>query len=225
MSRLILHTDIPTLKLTDKLSTATLLIQETKLGGLPILKQDRLIGTLLESDIELLTDSGEKNLHRSISSFPLHTPLTIDINDHPYHALKQFGKIHHDFLPVVDKEMTYHGVVLRDDVMQEFFNDFYFSEDTSLLEVEVPLSQFKMSDMIRLIEQNETTVLSITSRPSLENNDAQLITMCVQTRDAFRLQRTLERYGYFITYNSNSSNPYDEDLSQKAQAFIRYLEM
>ncbi len=225
MSRLILHTDIPTLKPTDKLATAALLIQENKLGGLPILKQDKLIGTLLESDVELLTDAGEKNLHRSISSFPLHTPLTLDINDHPYHAFKQFGKIHHDFLPVVDKDMNYHGVVLRDEVMQELFDNLYFSDDVSILEVEVPLSQFKMSDMIRLIEQNETTVLSIAARPSLDHEDAQRITMCLQTRDAFRLQRTLERYGYCITYNSNASNIYEDDLTQKAQAFMRYLEM
>jgi len=225
MSRLILRTDVPTLKPTDKLATAALLIQETKLGGLPILKQDKLIGTLLESDLELLTDAGEKNLHRSISSFTLYAPLTLDINDHPYHAIKQFGKIHHDFLPVVDKAMNYHGVVLRDDVMQEFFNDFYFSEDASLLEVEVPLSQFKMSDMIRLIEQNETTVLSITSSRANENEGAQRVTMCIQTRDNFRLQRTLERYGYYITYSSNSSADYEDDLSQKAQAFLRYLEM
>ncbi len=225
MNRLILHTDVPTLKPTDKLATAALLIQENKLGGLPILKQDQLIGTLLESDLELLTDAGEKNLHRSISSFTLYAPLTLDINDHPYHAIKQFGKIHHDFLPVVDKSMNYHGVVLRDDVMQEFFNDFYFSEDASLLEVEVPLSQFKMSDMIRLIEQNETTVLSITSRRATENEGTQRVTMCIQTRDSFRLQRTLERYGYYITYSSNSSADYEDDLSQKAQAFLRYLEM
>jgi acetoin utilization protein AcuB len=225
MSRLILHTDIPTLKPTDKLATAALLIQETKLGGLPILKQDKLIGTLLESDVEMLTDAGEKNLHRPISSFTLYAPLTLDLNDHPYHAIKHFGKIEHDFLPVVDKAMNYHGVVLRDDAMQEFFDDFYFSDDTSLLEVEVPLSQFKMSDMIRLIEQNETTVLSIASRRSIEHDNAQRITMCVQTRDGFRLQRTLERYGYFITYNSNPSNDYEEDLTQKAQAFMRYLEM
>jgi acetoin utilization protein AcuB len=225
MSRLILHTDIPTLKPTDRLATATLLIQETKLGGLPILKHDQLVGTLLESDVELLTDAGEKNLHRSISSFTLYAPLTLEQNDHPYHALKLFGKIHHDFLPVVDKNSNYHGVVLRDDVMQEFFNDFYFSDDASLLEVEVPISSFKMSDMIRLIEQNETTVLSITSRRSIENDDTQRVTMCVQTRDGFRLQRTLERYGYFITYNSNGSDDYEEDLSQKAQAFMRYLEM
>lgn len=225
MSRLILHTDIPTLKPTDKLATAALLIQETKLGGLPILNQDKLVGTLLESDVESLTDAGEKNLHRSISSFPLYAPLTLNINDHPYHAIKQFGKIHHDFLPVVDKEMNYHGVALRDDATQEFFNDFYFSDDASLLEVEAPLTQFKMSDMIRLLEQNETTVLSIAARRSVENEDAQRITMCVQTRDAFRLQRTLERYGYCIAYNSNSSNGYEDDLAQKAQAFLRYLEM
>ncbi|MFQ3597753.1 MAG: CBS domain-containing protein [Chloroherpetonaceae bacterium] len=225
MSRLILHTDVPTLKPTDKLATAALLIQEAKLGGLPILKQDQLIGTLLESDVELLTDAGEKNLHRSISSFPLYTPLTLNQNDHPYHAIKQFGKIQHDFLPVVDKEMNYYGVVLRDDVLQEFFDEFYFSDDASLLEVEVPRSQFKMSDMIRLIEQNETTVLSITSHRSIDNDEAQRITMCVQTRDGFRLQRTLERYGYFITYNSNASDDYEEDLTQKAQAFMRYLEM
>lgn len=225
MSRLILHTDIPTLKPTDKLATAALLIQENKLGGLPIVKQDKLIGTLLESDIELLTDAGEKNLHRSISSFALYTPLMLNINDHPYHAFKQFGKIQHDFLPVVDKDMNYHGVVLRDDVLQEFFDDFYFSDDASLLEVEVPISRFKMSDMIRLIEQNETTVLSITSRRSIENDNTQRVTMCVQTRDGFRLQRTLERYGYFITYNSTPCDDYEEDIAQKAQAFMRYLEM
>lgn len=223
MSRLILHTDIPTLKLTDKLAIAALLIQESKLGGLPILKQDKLIGTLLESDIELLTDGCEKHLHRPISSFSLYAPLTLDINDHPYHALKQFCKIHHDFLPVVDKSMNYHGVVLRDDVMKEFFNDFYLSDDVSLLEVEVP-RQFKMSEMIRLIEQNETTILSIASHPS-DNKDAQRITMCVQTRNAFQLQRTLERYGYYVTYNSHSSHIYEEDLIHKAQAFMRYLEM
>ncbi len=225
MSRLNLRTDIPTLKLSDKLATAALLIQETKLGGLPILKQDKLIGILLERDLEQLTDAGEKNLYRSISSFPLQTPLTLNINDHPYHAFKQFGKIHHDFLPVVDKEMNYHGVVVRDEVIRELLDNLYFSDDVCIFEFEVPLVHFKMSDMIRLMEQNETTVLNIAARRSPEHEDAQRITMCVQTRDPFHLQRTLERYGYYITYNSHASHIYEDDLTQKAQAFMRYLEI
>ncbi|MCS6988083.1 MAG: CBS domain-containing protein [Chloroherpetonaceae bacterium] len=224
MSRLTLRSDVPTLKLADTLAAAALLIQETQLGGLPILKQDKLVGTLLESDVEMLTDAGEKNLHRSISSFPLYAPITLDVNAHPYHAIALFGKIQHDFLPVVDKEMNYHGVVLRDDAMREFFERFHFSDDASLLEIEAP-AQFRLSDLIRLLEQNETRVLSLSTRRSDENEDAQLITMQIQTRDAFRLQRTLERYGYCVTYNSHPSSAYEDDLAQKAQAFLRYLEM
>lgn len=224
MSRLTIHADVPTLKLSDALVDASRLIQETRLGGLPIVERDKLAGTLLERDVATLVDANEKNWHRPLSSFPLYAPITLERDAHPYRAISLFGKIQHDFLPVVDKEMNYYGVALRDEAMREFFERFHLSEDASLLEIEAP-AQFRLSDLIRLLEQNETTVLSLSTRRSDENENAQLIALQLQTPDAFRLQRTLERYGYVVVYNSHPSSLYEDDLARKAQAFLRYLEM
>jgi acetoin utilization protein AcuB len=226
MSRVRIHHDLPTLKPTDKLAAAALLIEESKLGGLPIVHEHHLIGTLLEEELELLTDGGEKNLEKTIQQFPLHAPTLIDAEAHVYHAMRLFGRINHHFLPVVGSDERYQGVVLRDDTVTDFFDLFTFSEGSVILEVEIPAAQFRMSDMVRVLEQNETIVLSINSYASPSDTDLRLVTMTVQSRDFFRLYRTLERYGYTVTYSSSKEvDPTAEDFADKAKALMKYLEM
>jgi len=47
----------------------------------------------------------------------------------------------------------------------------------------------------------------------------------LQVPDAYRLQRTLERYGYTVTYNSQAGESLLDDSMLKAQEFLRYLEL
>jgi acetoin utilization protein AcuB len=127
-------------------------------------------------------------------------------------------------LPVVGNSSTYLGVALRADAEQQVKELFSLSSDGVLIELETPVP-LRLSELVRLLEQNEAQVLTLAVRRLPNSTDTQFIVLHLQVPDAYRLQRTLERYGYAVTYNSQAGESLLDDSALKAQEFLRYLEL
>lgn len=219
------RTDIPFLRPSDDLDTAEQIIEDARLGGLPVVDEGKLTGAILERDLDAYREMLESKANHQLSSLVLPAPVTLPVGLHPYEAMKLFSKIPQRFIPIADKDATYAGLVLFEDVMTKVSNMLSADAEGVVIEMEVPAHQFRMSDVIRLIEQNDARVLNVASRLT-ESGEGQQITMKLQTLEPFRLQRTLERYSYVITYISHSDEAaLLDDTQHKAQEFIRYLEV
>lgn len=226
MIQSLIRHDLAALKPTDDLDHAELMIEDARLGGLPIIDNHKLSGTLLERDFDLYRDAIAKQKQPILSSLVLPPPLMLPVTAHLYDALTRLRDAPQRFLPVVEADYTFSGVLLYDDVMREAGKLLTATAEGTVMELEVPAHQFRLSDMVRMLEQNETRVLSMASRPSPTDEATQLITLKLETLEPFRLQRTLERYGYIITYISRDElSGVLDDAKHKAQEFIRYLEV
>lgn len=225
MDKAVIHKNIPVIKPSDTFDRALKLLREMRLDGLPVVKQRKLLGVLLESDIEYHIQRESGGLDQRVDTFHFETQVTVNQDAHPYEVMKLFDRVPYCFLPVVDNDKNYVGIIFKEDVIDELNDIFRLFEEGTVMEFEVPAAQFRMSEMIKMIEQNDAKVISIACRPSQTSETAQIITTKLEARDPFRLQQTMEKYGYPVLYSSSSSIDYLDDYTHKAQELLRYLEI
>lgn len=225
MDKAVIHKNIPVIKPSDTFDRALKMLREMRLDGLPVVKQRKLLGVLLESDIEFHIQRESGGLDQRVDTFHFESQVTVSQDAHPYEVMKLFDRVPHCFLPVVDSDKNYVGVIFKEDVIDELNEIFRVYEEGTIMEFEVPSAQFRMSEMIKMMEQNDAKVISIACRPSTTSETAQIITTKLEARDPFRLQQTMEKYGYPVLYSSSSSFDYLDDYAHKAQELLRYLEI
>ncbi len=223
MSQIKYRKDIPTLKSTDKIAEAFETVRTSGFGALPVVKHHKLVGMLHESD-EVLLKATEQHPSKTLGAIEFAEPPAIRYDAHPLDLVKTFRKNPLPLLPVVGNNTTYLGAVLRHDAEQQVMELFSLSSEGILIELETPV-QLRLSELVRLLEQNEAQMLALATRPAPNCVEAQFIVLHLQVPDAYRLQRTLERYGYTVTYNSQAGESLLNDSALKAQEFLRYLEL
>ncbi|MCS7012376.1 MAG: CBS domain-containing protein [Chloroherpetonaceae bacterium] len=223
MSQLQYRTDIRTLKSTDTLSDALQIVRSSQLGALPVLRHRKLIG-MLHADDAALIKAAEETPSQTLGSVKFADPPSLRHDAHCLDAIKQFRRTSLSLLPVVEADATYLGAILRRDAEQQLLELFSLQTDGILIELETPAS-IRLSEVIRLLEQNETRLFTVGTRPVPDSTDRQFLLFHLYTPDAYRLQRTLERYGYLITYNSHAGESILDDAALRAQEFLRYLEL
>ncbi len=223
MSQIKYRKDVTALKASDKISEALKVVQSSGYGALPVVKQRKLVGLLHEND-EALIRASEQNPSQTLASVEFAEPLALKYDAHPLEVIKAFRRTPAALLPVVGNESVYLGVVLRSDAEHQAMEIFSLNADGVLIELETPVS-LRLSEVIRLLEQNEAQTLTLALRPAPDSVDTQFIVLHLRVPDAYRLQRTLERYGYAVTYNSQAGESLLNDSALKAQEFLRYLEL
>lgn len=128
-------------------------------------------------------------------------------------------------VPVVDKDGRLDGVVSRSRILSFLADRMHSGEGSYTLEIEVPPTGAKLSEVIETIEKNDASVLTFTSWPTGTSHEGKIIFFRVATLDFFRLIRNMEKYGYPIRYHSGFPESGYDELREKALEFIRYMDM
>jgi acetoin utilization protein AcuB len=225
MNKRVVHKNIPVISLENTIQEALQILRELRVEGLPVVHDNKLLGIILTSDIEYHLQKGKTSPENKVQTLELENPIYARLDIHAYEILKNFDNVPYCFLPVIDSKDNYIGVVYKEDLVDELSDIFRVLEEGTVFEFEVPIEHFRLSEMIKVIEQNDAQVLSMTSRPSKTNASAQIVTCKLQTQEPFRLQNTLEKLGYPVSYSSASTVNFLDDTSFKAQEFMKYLEI
>jgi CBS domain-containing protein len=128
-------------------------------------------------------------------------------------------------VPLADEDGRYEGVVSRKRILNFLAERIHSGEGGSTMEIEVPPTGAKLSEIIETIEKNDASILSFTSWPSGVTGEGRIIFFRVATHDFFRLVRNMENYGYHIRYHSAFPDAGYDELREKALEFIRYMDM
>jgi acetoin utilization protein AcuB len=128
-------------------------------------------------------------------------------------------------VPLADAEGRYAGVVSSKRILGFLAERIHSGEGGSTLEIEVPPTGAKLSEIIETIEKNDASILSFTSWPTGAAGGGSIIFFRVATHDFFRLVRNIENYGYIIRYHSIFPDAGYDELREKALEFIHYMDM
>jgi acetoin utilization protein AcuB len=209
--------NIPVLRSSDTVATALRLMSESHVRDLPLINENQLLGIISEDDI-----LHHQNPDETIAQLPgpFKRPF-IKSHEHVFEVLKAAYQFQLTAVPVIDSDENFAGVVTRDDILG------FFAQETSILEpggtlvLEVPVKDYTMAEVARIIEQNNAKILSAFSKTNEESNKIEL-TIKISQAELQPIIASLNRYNYIVK-ETFTEPEYFDNLKERYDALMNYL--
>ena len=216
----LISTSTPSLNPNDTVEHALGLLMELRVRHLPVVDEDRhLVGILSEE--QMLDAEGPEAV---ISSLLSTNPIFVLPDAHVFEVTRVMLASQLTTVPVLDSKNLYVGLVRRHDLFEWFARMLGTQEPGAILALEVDERDYVLSQIIYSIEQNNVQVLSLSTERSPLNNEQLNITLKLNTTDASRVRFILEHHGYKVIAAFGEEDA-DEELADRVQEFMRYLEV
>jgi CBS domain-containing protein len=211
---------IPPVKSSDKLGTALDWMQEFKLGQLPIVDDGNFLGIITEND---LLDAMDLEASVGETRFSVWDSAYAKENQHIFDLLKLMSTFQLDFIPVLNGDMKYMGMVTLKDLMMNLGNQYAFHEAGGIIVVEVGQKSYVLSEIGRIVESADAKVLGLFVDPNPKTGDVRVI-LKLNVEDLSRVVSAFERFEYNVveTYQHiQGNNNYQQNLDN----LLHYLNL
>ena len=216
LAKELINYNIPTLQLNDKVSKALGLLNDFHLANLPVVSNDNFLGIISESD---LLDSDIDNTietlqHNFVNAF---VPPT----EHFLKAVNISIQFDTTLVPVVNSSLEYEGSITVSDLLKTLGNFSGAGEIGGLIVLEMNRTQFAISEISRIVESNNCTILHLNTTTS---NITGLLTVTIHTnkKEIDSVIATFERYDYNVVYSYGNEKSSDE-INTNYQNLMSYL--
>ena len=209
----------PPLRPADTVEYALGLLMELRVRHLPVVTEERTVLGLLSED-RLLDAAGPDAL---VADLVEGLPVSVGSQDHVFEVARLM--MEHDLttIPVL-RGKEYRGLVRRHDLFEWFARSLSTHAPGAILALEIKPRDYALSRLVHAIEQSDVRVLSIgTEQPASEDASIR-VTVKINVRDATRARAMLEREGYRVVAAFGEEED-QQDLADRVQAFMRYLEV
>ncbi len=213
----LISTSIQPVRTSDTGEEVLQKMQIYHVSHLPIVNKSRILGIISEEDI-LINDPKEPvGLYRLT-----HHQAFCKERDHIFDLMTKLGTLQLSVIPIVDEvKEIYLGVVTLEDLLKYFAVHFSFTDPGSIIVLECFNHNYLLSEIIRLAEADDISVLSsfITSIPG---SNKIYITLKTNAQDLNAYKASLERFGYII-HASFSDTEYSDSLLDRFDSLMTYL--
>lgn len=216
----IINQMLPPLKPSDEARKALTWMEEFRCSHLPVVDQGAFQGFLAEENILERND-----LTKLVQDFELAgINCLVAADTHFYDVLKLAGDHKLQMVAVQNDINQYAGVITVADIMVSFAQSASVQMPGSILVLSMDLIDYSLSEISRLIEENNAKVLSSTMAEDPMDKGKIKLTIKVNQDDLTRIVATLERFGYRIIGRYQSTVSVDEH-KDRLDMLMRYLNM
>jgi CBS domain-containing protein len=212
------NTSIPALKEHDTVEDALGLIMEWRVRHLPVINEaEELVGIVSE---EQLMDAPSADAE--IAHLVRPNPVSTHPDAHVFDAAKIM--VQHDLttLPITaGDDLRYVGLVRRHDIFEEFAQMLATQESGAILALEVSPRDYALAKLVHVIEQNGAKVRAVASEPA-DGSEKIRVTIKLNVTDTTRIRHVLEHNDYRVVASFGEDK---EEMHERAEAFMRYLEV
>lgn len=212
---------IPALTLGQAPIDALNKMRHFDLHALPVIDSDtnHLYGVITESDLlECLANSETINQHWGLTSFSAKQDL------HIFEALR-LANIHQaDLIPVTDNEQHFVGAVRVSDLMSQLTEITNVNTSGSVITITTPRSDLVLSEIMEMVEKEHAQILNVSTHAvedAVAEDDMVNVSLKVSADNAKHIAAAIKSLGYIIT--STSDYNYEEDMQERANEFLHYL--
>jgi hypothetical protein len=147
----------------------------------------------------------------------------IDSNKHYYDVLKAIGDEHLSVLPVLDEHRNYVGSISVSNLMEKMANVAAVSEPGSVLLLEVKAQDYSLSQIAQIIEGNDGKILSMyVARTMTGDLD---VTLKINKPEINGIIQTFQRFNYSIKSSYHINNYYNDDMKNRYEGLMNYLDL
>jgi CBS domain-containing protein len=209
---------ITPLKLTDTGSDALMFMDEMKVSHLPVVEGNEFVGLVSETDIYNMKDPdapiGEQKLP--------HLNVFVNEYQHFFNVIGVMAANNLTLIPVVDDKVHYTGSIMINNLVKYFSLTGAISSMGSIIVLELNQNDYVLSQISQIVESHDQKILSLYVTSQKDSTKIE-VTMKVNSMDIQPLIQTFNRYNYIIKATYSESTEMYEDLRDRYDALMNYL--
>ncbi len=210
---------VPPLKLRDTGVKALMWMNDFHVRHLPVVEEGKLLGILSEDEVLNFVDP-DKTIEESASVL---LEKYVSANRHLYDIMRLVVNHNLTVIPVLDENEEYVGLITVEDLIRKLADTGSITHPGGVLILSMAPRDYSLSEISRLIEAENTTILSsFISSPY--GNDQLELTLKLNKEDLKHVIATLERFGYDIKSAFYESEIIDT-LQDRYEGLMRYLDV
>ncbi len=209
---------VPALKTSDTGLQALSWMDIFRISHLPIVNNLEFLGLISDKDIYDLNMADEPIGNHKLSLF---SPYVM-MYQHIYEVIEIVSRLELTVVPVLDENKHYLGLITLNDLLHNFANLSALKQPGGILELELNVNDYSLTEISQIVESNDARILSLyVSSP--EDSTKMNITLKVNATDITSIVQTFNRYDYTVKASYMESDEMEGLLSNRFDAFMKYL--
>lgn len=213
----LISSSLVTLHPDDDGGRALSLMDELRVNHLAVVRNSFYLGILSEKEI-LSWNKTDEFIDEHLTE--LTAPSVIG-SQHLFDILQTVELNNLSVIPVLDEEKHYLGAITNRKLLYTVAKSTGIQSIGGMLVLQMKENDYSMSEIARIIESNDTKILSsyITSIP-----DAQMLELTLKLNkvDITAIVKDFERFDYTITASYNRNNQ-EDDFMERYESLMRFL--
>ncbi|NQY67668.1 MAG: CBS domain-containing protein [Flavobacteriales bacterium] len=210
--------ELPTIGKTDSSTKVLSLMDDYKVSHLPLFDNGKYLGMLSESDVLDFSSDDEIN----ITDLPLANQFIVE-EQHFYEVVKQFADLKLTAIAVLNVNGAYTGTISSKAIIQGMTFLMGVNAGGGIILLEVPINDYSMIEIARIVESNGAQILSCYSTP-ISNTSELKVTLKVNVSDIEAILQTFYRLNFKVTASYNQSE-HVSNIQERYASFMKYLEI
>ena len=212
-----LLSDLDPLATSDTVGEALLRLAEDHVGHLPVLDPEgRLDSVVSEAALHAHPDH-----EAPLGSLVAGEPVSIGLDTHVFDAAHLLRQHTLSVLPVVGEGGAYAGLVVRQDVFGQLAHMLATEEPGAIVVLDADRRNFSLGQVAQIVEQNGVRILSVSTEDDPGAGRVR-VTLKLNVTDTARVRHLMAHYEYRVAAVFDEA---EDDLEERAAAFLRYLEV
>jgi predicted transcriptional regulator len=214
----LINKNIPRLQPQDSVNKALQLITDFKVTHLPVISDNKFLGLISEED---LLDADEKGTVEFMTEHFIQA--SVFDNAHFLIAVNCSIQFDTNVVPVVNHQNDFAGVITTTDLLKSLANFSGANEIGGIIVLEMERSQFAISEISRIVESNDCTILHLNTTTHPETGML-TVTIHINKREITTVVATFERYDYHVNFQFGIEN-FENEIDSNYRHFMHYLDI
>ncbi len=214
----LINNNIPRLKLQDTAGKALQLINDFRVTHLPVVADDKYLGLISEEDLQ--DAEGKMPIELMQENF---INASVYENEHFLTAVTCSNQHDTTVVPVINEEMELVGVITSPDLLKALGNFAGTNEIGGIIVLEMERSQFAISEISRIVESNDATILHLNTTVHPETGML-TVTINANKKEIAAIVATFERYDYDVIYYFGNEN-FENEIHSNYRHLMNYLDI
>ncbi len=215
----LINNNIPRLQLKDSVSKALRLISDFKLTHLPVVEEEKFLGLISEDD---LLDQVQPKM--PIELLQEHfIQCVVHDNEHFLNAVTCSNQSESNVVAVVNDENELLGVITTNELLKTIGNFAGTNEMGGIIVLEMERSQFSISEISRIVESNDATILHLNTTVHVETGML-TVTLHINKKEISTIVATFERYEFDVIYYFGNEK-FENEIHSNYRHLMNYLDI
>jgi acetoin utilization protein AcuB len=210
---------IPQLQLEDTVGKALQLINDFKVSHLPVVSEEKYLGLISEDD---LMDADNKKMHIQLLQDDF-IDISIKENEHFLQAVNISNEYQTSVVPVVNEEKEFLGSISGQNLLRTLGNFSGAQAIGGIIVLEMERNQFAISEISRIVESNEATILHLNSTIQPETG-LLTVTIHINKKEVSMVVAAFERYDYDVIYYFGEEK-FENEIHSNYRHLMNYLDI